>query len=65
MRDKLGDMHHHMAMCAMMGKGGRHGKMRHGGMRGMGHKCPMMEGMQHGSGTQSGEAGAVKPESKI
>ncbi len=65
MREKLGDMHHHKTMCEMMGKGGRHGKMRHGGMKGMGHKCPMMEGMQHGSGTQSGEAEAAKPESKI
>ncbi len=64
MRDKLGDMHHQKAMCGMMGKGGRRGKMGHGGMKGMGHKCPMMEGMQHGSGDRSGEAEAAKPEVK-
>jgi hypothetical protein len=64
MRDKLGDMHHGKMMCAMMGKGGGHGMKGHGGMMGKGHKCPMMEGMQHGSGGQSGEAEAAKPETK-
>jgi hypothetical protein len=64
MRDKLGDVHHREAMCGMMGKGGCRGKMGHGGMKGMGRKCPMMEGMQHGSGDRSREAEAAKPEVK-
>jgi hypothetical protein len=65
MRDKLGDMHHQQAMCGMMGKGGPHGTMGPGGMKGMHPRCPMMGGTQQGSGDSGGQGEAAKPETKI
>lgn len=59
MREKLGDMHHHQAMCGMMGGGGHHGRMGHGGMKG---KCPMMGGTEHHTGHRNGEGDGDKSE---
>ncbi len=59
MREKLGDMHHHQAMCGMMGGGGHHGRMGHGGMKG---KCPMMGGTEHHTGHRNGEGDGGKSE---
>jgi hypothetical protein len=60
MRESLGDVHHRQAMCGMMGKGGQHGKMAHGG-KGMHPNCPMMGGTGQGSGGQGDQA---KPETQ-
>mgnify|MGYP000601512543 CR=1 FL=1 len=59
MREKLGDMHHHQAMCGMMARGGHHGRMRHGEMKG---KCPMMGGTEHHTEHRSGEGDGAKSE---
>lgn len=59
LREKLGDLHHHRAMCGMMGRGGHHGGMTHGGMKG---KCPMMGGMEHHTGHRGGDGDGVRSE---
>lgn len=61
MREKLGEIHHHYAMCGMMGGGRYHGGMEHGGMKG---KCPMMGGMEHHTGHRDGEGDGARSEAE-